>query len=48
MEKIEDIDSYIKEKFYGEYLEALRESVRIPSLNKVYDPEWKNNRALQR
>jgi hypothetical protein len=26
----------------------LRESVRIPSLNKVYDPEWKNNRALIR
>ena len=48
MDNIDDISLYIKEKFYGEYLEALRESVRIPSLNKVYDPEWKTNRALQR
>jgi hypothetical protein len=31
---------YIKEQFYGQYLEGLKEFVRIPSLSPMFDPEW--------
>ena len=39
---------YVNEHFYAEYLEGLKEFVRIPSLSPLYDPEWKTNRNLFR
>lgn len=47
-EQYEKILSFVNEHFYAEYLEALKESVRIPSLNPEYDPNWKENQALFR
>ena len=44
--KVDQVVAYIKDKFYEEYLEGLRESVRIPSLNPDYDPEWLANGNL--
>ena len=38
--KYENTLKFIKESFYNEYLEALKESIRIPSLNTQYDPDW--------
>jgi hypothetical protein len=34
--------------FYGEYLEAIKEFVRIPSLNPIFDPEWQQNKSLDK
>ena len=34
--------------FNGDYMEALKEFVRIPSLNPIFDPEWKTNKALEK
>ena len=31
---------YVHEHFYAEYLEGLKEFVRIPSLSSAFDPEW--------
>jgi hypothetical protein len=42
------LERYVKDKFYGEYLEGLRESIRIPSLSKVFDKEWSQNGHLYR
>ena len=42
------IIDYVQKKFYGEYLEGLKEFVRIPSLSPAYDPEWQKNRNLFR
>ena len=36
------------EHFYAEYLEGLKEFVRIPSLSPLFDPEWATNRNLFR
>ena len=36
------------EHFYAEYLEGLKEFVRIPSLSPLYDPDWQTNRNLFR
>jgi len=36
----------VKEHFYAEYLEGLKEFVRIPSLAPLFDDQWKENRAL--
>jgi hypothetical protein len=47
-EKIQEVARYIEEMFYGPYLEALKESVRIPSLSKVFDKEWEVNRYLMK
>ena len=37
---------YINTHFYAEYLEGLKEFVRIPSLAPLFDPEWQTNRYL--
>ena len=42
------MEEYIKEKFYGEYLEALKEFVRIPSLAPPFDPDWETNGHLMK
>ena len=34
------IIDYVQEHFYAEYLEGLKEFVRIPSLSPSFDPEW--------
>ena len=50
--KIEDIaltdkiGAYVKKKFYAEYLEGLKEFVRIPSLSPAFDQNWQKNRFL--
>lgn len=42
------IKEFIDKHFYEEYLEALREFVRIPSLSPAFDPEWQSNGNLNR
>ena len=42
------IDVYVRTHFYQEYLSALKETVRIPSLSPSYDPEWQVNQNLYR
>jgi acetylornithine deacetylase/succinyl-diaminopimelate desuccinylase-like protein len=42
------MEEYIKENFYGSYLEGLREAIRIPSLSKAFDPHWKETGHLYR
>lgn len=39
---------YVQDHFYAEYLEGLKEFVRIPSLSPLFDPEWETNRNLFR
>lgn len=39
---------FVKDKFYTEYLEALKEFVRIPSLSPLYDAEWETNKNLDK
>ena len=34
------MQDFVKEKFYSDYLEGLKEFVRIPSLSPLFDPEW--------
>jgi hypothetical protein len=31
---------YIDDKFESDYIPAISEFVRIPSLNPIFDPEW--------
>ena len=45
-DKFDQTIEFIKKEFYGTYLEGLRESIRIPSLNPDYDPDWLKNQAL--
>jgi len=42
------MEAYIKDKFNTEYLEALKEFVRIPSLSPLFDPEWETNGNLMK
>jgi hypothetical protein len=35
-----DTEAFIKEKFETDYLEGIKEFVRIPSLSPIFDPEW--------
>ena len=44
----DDFEKYIKEKFDTDYLEAIKEFVRIPSLSPIFDPEWETNKALDK
>jgi hypothetical protein len=34
------IVEYVEKHFYEEYLEGLKEFVRIPSLSPIFDEEW--------
>ena len=43
-----DIETYIQAHFFAEYLEGLKEFVRIPSLSPIFDPNWQENKALMR
>jgi len=43
-----DFEEYVKEKFYSEYIENLKEFVKIPSLNPIFDPEWETNKSLDK
>ena len=43
---IDMIGAYVKKKFYAEYLEGLKEFVRIPSLSPAFDENWQKNRYL--
>jgi hypothetical protein len=40
------IQKFVKEHFYGDYLEGLKQFVRIPSLAPIFDKQWLENRAL--
>jgi hypothetical protein len=40
------VKEFVQEKFYAEYLEGLKEFVRIPSLSPIFDDKWKENRNL--
>ena len=42
------MQDYIREKFDGEYLEAIKEFVRIESLSPIFDPEWETNGNLMK
>jgi hypothetical protein len=42
------VEEYIKEKFYTDYLEAIKEFIRIPSLSPMFDPEWEANGSLDK
>lgn len=46
MVESESIQDFVQKHFYAEYLEALREFVRIPSLSPAFDSEWQTNGAL--
>jgi hypothetical protein len=37
---MESITKFVEDIFYKEYLEGLKEFVRIPSLSPLYDPKW--------
>jgi hypothetical protein len=39
---------YVQKHFDAEYLEAIKEFVRIPSLTPCYDENWLDNKALMR
>ena len=39
---------YIKEKFYTDFIEGIKEFVRIPSLNPLFDPQWEINKSLDK
>ena len=45
-ERTAKIQEFVKEHFYAEYLEGLKEFIRIPSLSPIFDEHWKENRAL--
>jgi len=47
-EQSRQVTDYVQTHFYAEYLDGLKEFVRIPSLSSVFDPEWKTNRNLFR
>jgi hypothetical protein len=36
----QNLDEYIKEHFYKEYLDGLKEFIKIESLSPLYDPKW--------
>ena len=38
--------AYIKKHFYAEYLDGLKEFVKIPSLTPIFDVNWQENRNL--
>jgi len=40
------IIDYVQKHFYEEYLEGLKEFVRIPSLSPIFDEDWQTNQAL--
>ena len=42
----QQVVEFVKSNFYGEYLEGLKEFVRIPSLSPLYDPQWQTNGNL--
>ena len=42
----QEIAKFVQEHFYAEYLEGLKEFVRIPSLAPIFDKNWLENRAL--
>lgn len=42
------MEEYIKEKFYSDYLEGLKEFIRIPSLSPIFDAEWETNKSLDK
>mmetsp|Transcript_1951 Transcript_1951/g.1412 ORF Transcript_1951/g.1412 Transcript_1951/m.1412 type:complete len:250 (+) Transcript_1951:16-765(+) len=48
MESSNPVGEYISSVFYTEYLDALKEAVRIPSLSPAYDPEWQQNKNLMK
>jgi len=37
---------YIEEMFYSDYLEGIKEFVRIPSLSPIFDEQWQENKSL--
>ena len=39
---------YVDKKFYTDYLEGIKEFVRIPSLSPIFDPEWETNKNLDK
>ena len=43
-----DFETYIKDKFYTDYLEGIKEFVRIPSLSPIFDAEWQTNKNLDK
>ena len=48
VEQQDDISAFIQEHFYKEYLDGLKEFIRIPSLSPLYDPEWQTNKNLEK
>jgi hypothetical protein len=43
-----DFLDFIEKKFYSDYLEGLKEFVRIPSLAPIFDPDWETNKYLDK
>jgi hypothetical protein len=43
---MENLEDFVNRHFYAEYLEGLKEFVRIPSLAPIFDEKWLENRAL--
>ena len=39
---------YIDDKFESDYIPAISEFVKIPSLNPIFDPEWQTNKSLEK
>ena len=42
------MEEYIKQKFETDYLEGIKEFIRIPSLSPLFDPEWETNKSLDK
>jgi hypothetical protein len=38
--KFKMVEAYVQEHFFAEYLDGLKEFVRIPSLTPCFDPKW--------